>query len=91
MIKNKIKSIWNKWKVKVDKHNEGLGYACQEECWDYETIFYPILTSLIIVGFFWFLSVISNNVFSFKTITFLYLGVLSISYVFLFLNWKCYD
>lgn len=54
MIKNKIKSIWNKWKAKVDKHNEGLGYVYQEECWNYGTIFYPIFTSLIIVGFFCF-------------------------------------
>ena len=91
MIKNKIKSIWNTWKVKVDKHNEKLGYVYQEESWNYETIFYPIFTSLIIVGFFLFLSVIANNAFSFKTITFLYLGVVNISYVFLFLNWKCYD
>lgn len=91
MIKNKIKSIWNKWKAKVDKHNEGLGYVYQEECWNYGTIFYPIFTSLIIVGFFLFLSIIANNTFPFKTIILLYLGVVSISYTFLFLNWKCYN
>lgn len=94
-MKNFIKKKWNNWKIKVDKHNEQLGYVNYDESWEYGTIFAPIFTSLLIVVFAYLFSLgltkNANNFFSLKTIIFLYLGVLSVEYLALYLNWKAYD
>lgn len=74
--------LWKKWKETVDKHNEKQSYATAEECWDYDTIFYPLYLGII----FFLISIPTRSIILgtiFGIAAFILMGIM------LFINWIC--
>ena len=88
-----MKKLIEKYKARIDEHNEGLDYGSYEETWSYGTILNPLFLSLAITFFAILIMTSSNNQINYIIVAsvIVFIGSLLIFGSMYAVNWFMYE
>ena len=88
-----MKKLIERYKARIDKHNENLDGTNCENAWDYTTILNPILFAIITMFIILLFSIAGNKSFEYiiKSSIFSFIGSLICYSIVYAINWFIYD